>query len=172
MGNPFWKCFGTRRSSFRFANIIFMFALIGLLPHDCLPFAHGTARPDTYPLKRQVKRNMQRSKLLPPGIWGGDGVIFNVNAEGVKIAYACADGEIKGRLKLDGRGNFQADGFHKTLRGGPLRADDKDGGQPVRFNGKVSAKSMTLKVTLIENKEVIGDFELKKDFTPRLRRCL
>ena len=31
---------------------------------------------------------------------------------------------------------------------------------------------MSLKVSLIEKNEVIGDFELKKDVVPRIRRCM
>ena len=120
----------------------------------------------------KVRRTMKQSRLVPVSVWGGNGIRISVEQKNVKVEYACADGEINGRLKMDERGNFKANGFHITQRPGPVRVDDEPESQPVRYEGRISGKTMTLRVTLTENKEVIGNFELERDVTPRLHRCL
>ena len=119
-----------------------------------------------------VKRKMNQTRSLPTGIWGGSGVLLTVGKKMVTIEYACSSGEINGPLKISSSGKFDAVGVHIQPRPGPLRANDKPNRKPARFEGKISGKSMSLKVTLIENTEVIGDFELTKDVVPRIRRCM
>lgn len=105
-------------------------------------------------------------------MWGGSGARVSVEQKKVAMEYACARGEIVGPLKINERGNFKANGFHILQRPGPTRMNDTPQRQPARFEGKISGKSMTLKVTLLENNEVIGNFELKQNVTPRIQRCL
>ena len=115
---------------------------------------------------------MLQTKLIPVSNWGGSGIRFSIEQKSVKIEYACADGEITGRLRIDGRGDFRANGFHARVRPGPVREGANPERQAVRFEGRISGKTMTLKVTLVETKEVIGNFELTRDATPHLHRCL
>lgn len=158
----------------------FAFACFGPQSIDCFAFPADNARPNQFNFRRnqnqtknaRVKKKMKQSGLVPVGIWGGSGVRLSVEQKTVKLEYACASGEIDGRLKVDDRGNFKANGVHIQMRPGPLRVDNAPERRPARYEGKISGKTMTLKVTLLENKEVIGDFELERGVTPRLRRCL
>ncbi len=171
---------GRTTNSFPIVIGLFTFAFIGLQTVDCPGFTGYPAKPNRTSFshsQRQIKsaaakRKMNQSKLLPVGIWGGSGVLMRVGQKKITVEYACANGEIPGRLKLDGSGNFRADGVHLQPRPGPIRVNDTPTRQPARFEGKISGKNMTLRVTLIKSNEVIGDFELKRDVTPRIHRCL
>ena len=116
--------------------------------------------------------DMNQSKYVPAGQWGGIGIRLNVGEKNTIIEYACADGEIVGRMKLDNKGHFTAAGTHSRIRPGPVREGEKPQSRPARFEGKVSASNMTLKVTLTDTDEEIGNFELKKNGGARLHRCL
>jgi hypothetical protein len=155
-------------------------ALFALIIGSTGSFTFATAssqvkRPISYKKQAKatvLKRKMNQTRSLPAGIWGGSGVLITVGKKMLTIEYACSNGEIIGLLKIDKAGNFDAVGVHIQQRPGPLRANDKPNRQPARFEGKVSGKSMSLKVSLIEKNEVIGDFELTKDVVPRIRRCM
>ena len=157
-----------------------LFAWLGLQSIDCFGFPTDTAgsnKPHYQRSQKQIRnkrvgRTMIQTKLVPISVWGGSGIRISVEQKKVIVEYACASGEIVGRLKVDARGNFAADGVHNRQRPGPIRVDDKPERQPVRFEGKILGKTMMLSVTLIKTKEVIGNFELKRDVTPRLQRCL
>ena len=41
-----------------------------------------------------------------------------------------------------------------------------------KFEGKVTGSNMTLTVTMTDSNETVGTFELKRNVTPRLRRCM
>ena len=85
----------------------------------------SAARTAVRGVPRTTRKKMDQSKLAAPGVWGGDGIILNIDAKKARIEYACASGEISGRIRLDAGGNFKTSGFHKAAHGGPLRADDK-----------------------------------------------
>lgn len=123
-------------------------------------------------LKISARRKMLQTKLVPVSNWGGSGIRISIEQKSVKIGYACADGEIVGRLKVDSRGNFKANGFHIRQRPGPITLDDKSQRQPARFEGKIVGKTMTVSIILTETGENIGNFELKRDVAVRLQRCL
>lgn len=120
----------------------------------------------------KVRRTMKQSKLVPVSVWGGNGIRLSVGQNSLMVEYACASGEADGRLKMDERGNFKAIGVHMAQRPGPVSVVDEPERQPVRYDGRILGKTMKLRVTLIKNKTVIGDFELKRDAAPRLHRCL
>lgn len=123
-------------------------------------------------LKIDAGWTMLQTKLVPVSIWGGSGIRVSVELKSIKIEYACADGEIVGRLRVDSRGNFKTNGFHLRQRPGPVRVDAKPQRQPALYEGKITGKTMTISVTLTETGENVGTFELKRDITPRLIRCL
>lgn len=123
--------------------------------------------------KGKVKQKKMNKKLVavPESIWGANGIILNVEENGVTIQYECADGVIEDSLKVNEQNAFEANGFHIRQRGGPIRVDAKLARQPAFYEGKISGNTMTLKVTLIETKEVIGEFILERGKTPRMTRC-
>lgn len=121
--------------------------------------------------KSKSKTMDTKSTAVPNGMWGANGIIFSVEAGGVNIQYECADGQIEQPLKADERGNFAVNGVHIRQRPGPMKLDDKQARQNARFEGKISGNNMTLKVTLTETGEVIGDYTLERGKNVRLHRC-
>lgn len=120
----------------------------------------------------EVAKTMNQSKFVVASIWGGNGIRVSVDQKKVSVEYACASGEIIGRLRMDKTGSFKANGFHIVQRPGPVRMNDTPQRQPARFEGKIRGKTMTISVILTETGENIGNFELKRDATVRLHRCL
>src|SRR5215468_5458811 len=53
----------------------------------------------------------QKSRALPNGIWGGQGISLEINDSGADINYDCAHGSISGKIVPDGDGKFVAKGF-------------------------------------------------------------
>jgi len=124
--------------------------------------------------KGKSKSKMNQSKLasVPPGIWGATGIALVIEESSVRIEYDCADGEIEQKLSVDKDGNFNVNGVHIPSHPGPIRLDSPPERKPARYEGKISGKTMTLKVTLTENNEKIGEFVLERDKFPRITRCL
>lgn len=123
--------------------------------------------------KGRAKQKTMNTKLVavPVSVWGATGIILNVEEKGVIIQYECADGQIEQSLMMNEQGNFEAAGIHSPQRPGPIRVDAKLASQPARYEGKISGDTMTLKVTLTETKEVVGEYTLERGKTPRMTRC-
>lgn len=124
--------------------------------------------------KPKGKTKMKQTKLaaVPAGNWGANGIGLTVEASGARIEYDCADGEIRGKLMIDEQGNFTASGVHIRQSGGPVRLDNPPQEQAASYVGKISGKTMTLKIILTESKETIGEYVLEKDKYARIHRCL
>ncbi len=118
-------------------------------------------------------QNMNQSKLttVTPGNWGATGISVVVEENGVKVEFDCAVGEIKEKLTVSENGEFKADGTFTRESFGPIRDDNMPKPQPARYEGKISGDTMTLKVSLTERKETIGDYALERDKFARLRKC-
>ncbi|MDQ3089090.1 MAG: hypothetical protein M3Q78_10915 [Acidobacteriota bacterium] len=116
---------------------------------------------------------MNQTKLVsvPASTWGATDIILAVEENAGTIEYACADGKIEEPLKVDEKGNFRANGVHIRQKGGPIREDSPPPRQPASYQGRISGDKMTLKVTLSETGEVIGNFTLERGKTPRMHRC-
>jgi hypothetical protein len=150
-------------------------------PASTTGFLNGDSRADppiqaaTPPKhkKRKAKQKTMIKKLIavPPGIWGTDHIMLNVATSGVTIEHDCADGQIEQSLMIDESGNFSAIGVHVARQAGPIRIDDKQTRQPALYVGKISGDTMTLKITLTETKQVIGQFTLKRGTIPEMTRC-
>lgn len=138
----------------------------------CMQEIGGSERDEIANRGGETKMVQKKLVAVPASVWGASGIHLNVLDGGVKIEYDCAEGEISEPLKMDEAGKFKADGVHIRLHGGPVRADDPPKRVPATFEGRISDKSMTLKVILQDSKEVIGEFSLTRDKTPRLHRCL
>jgi hypothetical protein len=136
--------------------------------------------PQTIPTQKRKSKRKARAKRksmimknvsVPVGAWGGDGIILNIEANGATIEYVCADGRIEQALKIDGNGNFAANGFHNPEQPGPISIDAKQTRQPAHYEGKISGDTMTLKVSFTGSSKVIGEFTLVRGRTPRMTRC-
>lgn len=123
--------------------------------------------------KGKAERKMNQTKLVsvPESIWGANGIKLAVGENAATIEYDCADGKIEEPLKVDEKGNFRANGVHIRQKGGPIREDSKPPSQSARYEGRISGDKMTLKVTLTENGELIGNYTLERGKTPRMHRC-
>jgi hypothetical protein len=113
-------------------------------------------------------RKMQN---IPAGTWGGPSIRIEISGGAATIEYDCANGTIKGPLKLDRNGKFSLQGTHLSEHGGPIRLNDNRQGQAARFSGWTDGKTMTLTVTLTNGKEEIGTFTLERGKESRLRKC-
>ncbi len=123
--------------------------------------------------RRSSAHHMIQAKLhaVPPGSFGGTGIIAIVEKDGVKIEFDCADGVITKQLKVDKKGFFKILGLHKGPNVGPARQTDASKSQPVYFEGQITGNVMKLKVTVIKTNEVIGEFTLRRDARPFMQRC-
>lgn len=134
-----------------------------------------SATPKKPKSKKKVKGNQKTMDTqlvsVPAGIWGAEGIIVKTDEKGVTIQYECADGRIEQPLMMDVGGNFAVNGIYYRQRGGPIRSDLKQFQQPVRYEGKISGETMTLKITDTESKDVIGEYTLRQGKIPKLTRC-
>jgi len=114
----------------------------------------------------------QNSRALENGVWGGQGVSLEIKDNGAEIDYDCAHGTITGKIVPNRAGEFSVKGFHVREHGGAVREDDNRAGQPVTYEGSIAGETMTLKVTVDENKETIGTFTLTRGKSGRVRKCM
>ncbi len=131
----------------------------------------GIYNSGPYPLTENKPRVMQ-SKPVQTGLWGGTGISMIVSDKGAAIEYPCADGEITEAIKTDKNGNFNVPGVHIRQRPGPVRVDAKPDREAVRFEGRVTNKTMKLKVVAIKGNEVLGEYSLALGARQRMHRCL
>ena len=108
---------------------------------------------------------------VAPGSWGGSGVGLNVEAAAVAMEFDCATAEIPGSLLIDKAGNFSTNGVYLRRSPGALRTKLPPKRAAARFEGKISGKTLTLKITLTETNEKIGSFTLERGKSPVIRRC-
>ena len=124
--------------------------------------------------QKDSKNNMNdtKSNAVSPGNWGARGISVLVEENGAKIEYDCAHGEIKEKLTVNENGEFEADGTHTRESFGPIIQGKEPKPQPAHYTGKISGDTMTLKVTLTNSNESVGDFTLGRDKYARLTKCL
>lgn len=113
-----------------------------------------------------------REKLMPQGTWGGNHISLVVGADGAEVEYDCAHGSIKSPLAVDSEGRFDLLGTHTIERPGPVREGQDPPSRPVRFQGRIEGKQMTLKVTFTDTGEEAGEFTLTQGGAGRLHKCL
>lgn len=118
------------------------------------------------------KKMVQTKKTkVAPGKWGGTSIGLSVEETTVTIEFDCATAEITRNLMIDKTGNFSTEGIYIRRSPGALRVKFPPKRAPARFEGKISGKTMTLKITLTETGEKIGDFTLQRGKTPTIRKC-
>jgi hypothetical protein len=111
---------------------------------------------------------------LPTGTWGGEHLAFEVTAEGGRLEYDCAHGDLGEPLIVDQSGRFDVTGTHTPEHGGPVREDEKLVSHPARYVGRVDGNRMTLTVTVTvtNTAETLGTFALTRGVAGQLLKCL
>ena len=111
----------------------------------------------------------------PPGAlqgqWGGDQLRLIIDAQGGRLAAACADGSFSGPLTLAADGSFRVSGVYDQHAPGPQRADNAAPHVPARFSGEVRNGVMALSI-LPDGASEAQVFTLRKDQAAKIVRCL
>lgn len=113
----------------------------------------------------------RRTQRLATGTWGGQHIRVVVGSSSAAIEYDCANGIIAGPLTFNANGNFNWRGSHTRERGGPTRIGGQSQGEPAIYSGSVKGDTMTLTVTLANNKETIGTFTLTRGNPGKVFKC-
>ena len=104
------------------------------------------------------------------GDWGGEGAAMIALADQVTFEFDCAHGTVAGLLSLDGNGAFEVSGLW-VPEGGPI-PDPPPEGLPAVFRGRVSGDNLTLEVDILPREVTAGPYQLRRDRSPFLRKCL
>jgi len=113
-------------------------------------------------------QNMHR---ITAGVWGGEHVHLDVNSSSAKIEFDCAHGTIEGPFTVDANGEFSWKGSFARERGGPVRNNDEDSGNPAVYFGSIHEQTMKLTVQLANEKEPLDTFALTQGKDGRIRKC-
>lgn len=105
------------------------------------------------------------------GDWGGVGISLVVTAQGGRLEFDCALGEISKPLMLDSEGAFTLDGTFTPEQGGPIGEDALES-EPATYAGVVDGNRMTLTVHLLERGTISGPFTLERETAAVLHKCL
>ncbi|MBK8305233.1 MAG: hypothetical protein IPK98_18335 [Chloracidobacterium sp.] len=110
-----------------------------------------------YP-KRAGTMEYSQPKLykVATGTWGAAGAEMVVDKSSVKLTFDCANGEIPLTLKNDKKGNFKVEGTYTRRGFGPIRINTPRTSEPVIYEGKVTGRTMSIKITLIATGDFIG----------------
>jgi hypothetical protein len=122
-------------------------------------------------IKDQSSGTNGTMKSAQTGTWGGEHIRLEVTAQGGQVEYDCAHGTIDRKIVTDGQGRFDLRGTHVREHGGPIRKDEASDSHPAQFKGQIKGNTMTLTVTEIDTKELVGTFTLVYGQTPHLMKC-
>jgi hypothetical protein len=112
-----------------------------------------------------------KHRMLPQGSWGGDHITMTVKASGADLEFDCATGNIAAPIELDRHGSFTVRGQFHAEHGGPVRRDEETSIANATYAGKLQGDSLTLIVTVGDDKQPVGSFTLSKDAAGRLMKC-
>ena len=156
-------------------GFILVFALVGFAaPLPVISTAvHNVHHAAASRAMDQTIENNSQGKLYPVtrGTWGGQSMNFTVEKDSVTIEFDCADGSIPRQLKADKHGNFKIEGTLTPRSPGPVRRDSQPQPQPAIYQGKITGKIATIKVTLAKTNESAGEFTIERGKTTLLTRC-
>ena len=113
----------------------------------------------------------QQNNHIPPGVWGGEHIHLDVDSNSAKVEFDCAHGTIEGPLAIDSNGEFSWKGTFSRERGGPVRRDDEESGQPAVYSGSMEEQTMKLVVRLANEKEPLDTFVLTRGKEGQIHKC-
>ena len=108
--------------------------------------------------------------VLAHGKWGGAHISLDVHDGGATVEYDCARGSIDEHLKVDRDGRFDARGTF-VREGGSIRIGITPVKRAARYEGHVSGRTISLKVTLTDTLQTIGSYTLTRGDEGQLRKC-
>ncbi|HWW75141.1 MAG TPA: hypothetical protein VNZ44_07090 [Pyrinomonadaceae bacterium] len=126
------------------------------------------------PMSQRGGRHAARrraAETLLPGTWGGQHVRFEVTEGGANVEFDCAHATLRGKILVNGAGQFSAEGTYYPEHGGPVRRDESNEGFPARFEGRVGGSLMKLTVTRDHPREDLGTFSLARDREAEIFKC-
>jgi hypothetical protein len=103
------------------------------------------------------------------GSWGGAHARLEVTGEETRIELDCATGVLPGVLAVGKNG--AVDTLGTLVRHGSRAETDAGAGEPARFRGTLTGKTLTLTVTLVGPSQDLGTFKLKQGRPGRLAAC-
>lgn len=133
----------------------------------------STIKSSTTPAASPIMTNENKNESIPAEetVWGGPHVRMVLTSKGAEVEFDCAHGEIKAPVKGDADGRFDLPGTFVRERGGPIRADETESSEPVRYSGRIEGDKMTLTLTLADSKQKLDDFTLTRGSDGRLWKC-
>jgi hypothetical protein len=108
---------------------------------------------------------------VPAGTWGGEHVALTVTDAGAHAEFDCASADITQPLTVDRGGRVAVEGVYVREHGGPVRLGEEPDRPRALFSGRLDGKILTIDITLIESKEIIGHFTVTLGSQPRVRKC-
>jgi len=103
------------------------------------------------------------------GAWGGEHIVLEVSERGAEAEFDCAHGQVTQPMMLDKHGDFDVAGTFTPEHGGPVRREENVTAAPARYSGHVDGHTMSLTVTL--GQEKVGSFTLIRGALPNLTKC-
>lgn len=107
---------------------------------------------------------------VAPGSWGGAHAQIEVKGEETRIELDCAHGVLP-VLAVGKNGAVDTLGTLVRHGNGPGAETDAGAGEPARFRGTLTGKTLTLTVTLVGPSQDLGTFKLKQGQPGRLTTC-
>lgn len=106
---------------------------------------------------------------VAPGSWGGAHARIEVKDEETRVELDCAYGVIPGVLAVGKNG--AVDTLGALVQQGSRAETDAGQGEPARFRGTLTGKTLTLTVTLVGPSQDLGTFKLVRGRPGRLAAC-
>jgi hypothetical protein len=152
---------------------LFITALLPFLFHISTgSLVSGQEKPDGSKTMRE--RNLQdneRTSTVRRGEWGGVGVRLHVTRDSAVFEFDCASASIGSTLRYGRGGKIRYEGTYLREIPGPIRRGFSPKPVPVIFDGKVSGDVLSLRITNKETGNLIGDYSVKYDNPPKIRKC-
>ena len=107
----------------------------------------------------------------PASTWGGEHIGLELTAQGGRLEFDCAHGELDEKLVPSARGRFKVSGTYVEERGGPVRQSESGRGIRVFYAGQIRGEIMKLTIRRRDNDRLIGSFTLVKGREPEIVKC-